>query len=182
MRSSLYSNAGHSNLAGSDRHPPVPPTRRSITRHEDADEILGPGLGLSFDDDWLKSAGLGPLPPYHAGVAFVEAAAVAPPAPPVKPGPGSGESQIGDIGRGSGRRSYRQQPWLSSLSVPQAPCARNPRRCQVLLTDRPECARARWTAIPYPGPLSGKRPRRARRTRVSGRSAPDRVVRPSATA
>ena len=78
MRSSLYSNAGHSNLAGSDRHPPVPPTRRSITRHEDADEILGPGLGLSFDDDWLKSAGLGPLPPYHAGVAFIEAAAVAP--------------------------------------------------------------------------------------------------------
>jgi len=97
--------------------------------------------------------------------------------PPVKPRAGSGESQIGDIGRGSGRRSYRQQPWLSSLSVPQAPCARNPRRCQVLLTDRPECARARWTAIPYPGPLSGKRPRRARRTRVSGRSAPDRVVR-----
>ena len=33
----------------------------------------------------------------------------------------------------------------------------------------------RWTAIPYSGPLSGKRPRRARRTRVSGRSAPDRV-------
>jgi hypothetical protein len=60
--------------------------------------------------------------------------------PPVKPGAGSGESQIGDIGRGSGRRSYRQQPWLSSLSaVPQARCARNPRRCQVLLTDRPEC-------------------------------------------
>jgi hypothetical protein len=54
--------------------------------------------------------------------------------PPVKPGPGSGESQIGDIdiGRGSGSRSYRQQPWLSSLSaVPQARCARNPRRCQV---------------------------------------------------
>src|SRR6266853_6156661 len=150
MRSSLYSNAGHSNLAGSDRHPPVPPTRRSITRHEDADEILGPGLGLSFDDDWLKSAGLGPLPPYHAGVAFVEAAAVAPPAPPVKPGPGSGESQVGDIGRGSGRRSYRQQPWLSSLSaVPQARCARNPRRCQVLLTDRPEClARACAPARP----------------------------------
>jgi hypothetical protein len=37
------------------------------------------------------------------------------PAPPVKPGAGSGESQIGDIGRGSGRRSYRQQPWLSYL-------------------------------------------------------------------
>jgi hypothetical protein len=30
--------------------------------------------------------------------------------PPVKPGAGSGESQAGDIGRGSGRRSYRQQP------------------------------------------------------------------------
>jgi hypothetical protein len=58
-------------------------------------------------------------------------------------GPGSGESQIGDIGRGSGRRSYHQQPWLSSLSaVPQARCARNPRRCQVLLTDRPECLAA----------------------------------------
>jgi len=38
------------------------------------------------------------------------------------------------------RRSDRQ-PWLSSLSaVPQARCARNPRRCQVLLTDRPERA------------------------------------------
>ena len=52
--------------------------------------------------------------------------------PLFKPGAGSGESQIGDIGRGSGRRSYHQQPWLSSLSaVPQARCARNPRRCQV---------------------------------------------------
>ena len=61
--------------------------------------------------------------------------------PLFKPGAGSGESQIGDIGRGSGRRSYHQQPWLSSLSaVPQARCARNPRRCQVLLTDRPERA------------------------------------------
>jgi hypothetical protein len=60
--------------------------------------------------------------------------------PPVKPGAGAGESQFGDIGRGSGRRSYRQQPWLSSLSaVPQARCVWNPRRCQVLLTDRPEC-------------------------------------------
>jgi hypothetical protein len=38
------------------------------------------------------------------------------------------------------REGYHQQPWLSSLSaVPQARCARNPRRCQVLLTDRPEC-------------------------------------------
>jgi GrpB-like predicted nucleotidyltransferase (UPF0157 family) len=36
--------------------------------------------------------------------------------------------------------------------------------------------RRRSDSIPYPGPLSGKRPRRARRTRVSGRSAPDRVV------
>ena len=59
-------------------------------------------------------------------------------------------------------------------------CARNPRRCQVLLTDRPECARARRASLdgyPLPGPSSGKRPRRARRTRMSGRSAPDRVVR-----
>jgi hypothetical protein len=65
--------------------------------------------------------------------------------PPLPPGAGSGESQIGDIGRGSGRTSYHQQPWLSSLS-----------------------------AVPKLA-LSGKRPRRARRTRVSGRSAPDRV-------
>jgi hypothetical protein len=67
------------------------------------------------------------------------------PRPPLLPGAGSGESQIGDIGRGSGRRSYHQQPWLSSLSgVPQARCARNPRRCQV----RPEClARVRARAL-----------------------------------
>ena len=35
-------------------------------RHEDADEILGSRSWLFVDDDRLKSAGLGPLPPGHA--------------------------------------------------------------------------------------------------------------------
>jgi hypothetical protein len=59
---------------------------------------------------------------------------------------------------GSGRRSYDQQPWLISLSaVPQARCARNPRRCQVLLTDRPEClARALLDGKCGSSPLSAQ--------------------------
>jgi hypothetical protein len=89
--------------------------------------------------------------------------------PPVKPAAGAGESQIGDIGRGSGRRSYRQQPWLSSLSaVPQARCVRNPRRCQVLLTDRPECracVRARALLARRPLPAVARDPHAERHTR-----------------